>query len=185
MDSLPLELLLQILSQLPPSSSKHARLTCHKFNHALAKHTFATLASFLDPDVALSTLQDMAADLRRRPRAIWSPSCSVPKGLPVPTSFLVAVCVAVRGTSAPMACEGDAEEGAVVPSSGESRDESAGAESITACGFGRRIGREDITEEVLRQALFRYALYLSYVYEGQGEAPQLWVLNPKHWVGRA
>ncbi|KAJ2969183.1 hypothetical protein NQ176_g8804 [Zarea fungicola] len=41
--------------------------------------------------------------------------------------------------------------------------------------------RPDINEDMLRQALFRYALYKSYTYEGEGEAPQMWVMNSKKW----
>ncbi|EGR52390.1 uncharacterized protein TRIREDRAFT_53561 [Trichoderma reesei QM6a] len=159
MDSLPFELITQILTHLPRHDLPSARLTCHAFNAALAKPTFSVLASFVDPAVAQQTIEHIAADLSRRPKAIWSPGCSVPRGLPVPESFLSAMRAALRG----------AEDGAE-------------GEKITAENFGRSIGMDEVTEDVLRQALFRYALYLSYVYTGEGEAPQLWVMNSKKWA---
>lgn len=33
--------------------------------------------------------------------------------------------------------------------------------------------------------MFRYALYLSYVYGGVGEAPSLWVFDEKAWWGKS
>ncbi|KAH6610056.1 hypothetical protein Trco_000076 [Trichoderma cornu-damae] len=162
MDSLPFELVSHILSNLPPADYKSARLTCRAFNDALAKPTFNTLATFIDPAFAQQTMERTAADLSRRPKSIWSPGCSVPAGLPVPQSFLFAMHVALRGTPCPGAAS--------------SRDS-----SFTAGNFGRSIGMDDLTEDLLRQAMFRYALYLSYTYGGEGEAPQLWVMNPKRW----
>ncbi|EHK24278.1 uncharacterized protein TRIVIDRAFT_121357, partial [Trichoderma virens Gv29-8] len=157
MDSLPFELVSQILQNLPQGDYKSARLTCQAFNAALAKPTFTTLATFIDPAIAQETIEKMAADLSRRPKAIWSPGCSVPKGLPVPESFLFAMHVALRGTP---------------------EESDVGSEmSVTARDFGRSIGMDELTEETLRQALFRYSLYLSYIYSGEGEAPQLWVMN--------
>jgi hypothetical protein len=44
-----------------------------------------------------------------------------------------------------------------------------------------RVSRRDVTESMLRQAMFRYALYQSYLYTGEGESPQLWIMHPKVW----
>ncbi|KAL6880827.1 hypothetical protein J3F83DRAFT_719967 [Trichoderma novae-zelandiae] len=220
MDSLPFELITQILAHLPQPDLPAARLTCHAFNAALAKPTFSTLASFADPAVAQRTLERLAADLSRRPRAIWSPGCSVPRGLPVPGGFLAAMRVALRGPAWPG--PGPASSGpssvsfgplssrapsSISSSSSSSSSSSAGSsaawsddgedsdagsdittytdgERVTAENFGKSIGMDELTEDVLRQALFRYALYLSYVYRGEGEAPQLWVMNSKKWAAQ-
>ncbi|ETS06769.1 hypothetical protein M419DRAFT_68136 [Trichoderma reesei RUT C-30] len=171
MDSLPFELITQILTHLPRHDLPSARLTCHAFNAALAKPTFSVLASFVDPAVAQQTIEHIAADLSRRPKAIWSPGCSVPRGLPVPESFLSAMRAALRGAEE----YSDAGSDITTYSGAE-------GEKITAENFGRSIGMDEVTEDVLRQALFRYALYLSYVYTGEGEAPQLWVMNSKKWA---
>ncbi|UKZ58843.1 uncharacterized protein TrAtP1_000167 [Trichoderma atroviride] len=82
MDSLPLELVSQILTHLPPTDYKSARLTCHAFNDVLAKSTFSVLATFIDPTTAKSTIERIASDLTRRPKAIWSPRLLRPKGPP-------------------------------------------------------------------------------------------------------
>lgn len=204
MDTLPFELLLGILDNLPPSHSKDARLTSRRFNAALAKPTFGVLASFVDPFVALSTLRQRAANWQRRPRVIWSPNCSVPDGLPIPESFLLAMYAALGGTSWPCSSLGSAAyDGGQsrrssdsslasmysdASSSQESDDEwgSGGTdlERLTATNIGKFLGRKDLTEGTLRQALFRYAIFLSYGYSGQGEAPQLWVMSSKQWNDR-
>lgn len=185
MNSLPFELVSQILTNLPPSDYKSARLTCQAFNAALAKPTFTTLATFIDPTTAQQTIEKLAADLNRRPKAIWSPGCSVPRGLPVPESFLFAMHVALRGTPCPSPATSRASSissGASSWSDGEDSDVVSEADSVTAWNFGSTVGMDDVTEETLRQALFRYSLYLSYIYDGEGEAPQLWVMNSKKWA---
>jgi len=185
MDSLPFELIIEILNHLPPADCKSARLTSHAFNEALVKSTFNTLATFIDPATAQNTIEKTAADLSRRPKAIWSPGCSVPKGLPVPESFLFAMHRALRGTPCPGAPS--SRSSSISSASGawsDSEDSDAASvegEGVAACNFGRSIGMADLTEDMLRHAMFKYALYLSYIYDGEGEAPQLWVMNPKRW----
>ncbi|KND91588.1 hypothetical protein TOPH_03598 [Tolypocladium ophioglossoides CBS 100239] len=188
MDALPAELLHEIVTHLSPSSRKHARLASRRFNTILAQRPFSILPSFIDPAVALSTLGSTVADLSRRPHSIWSPRCSVPEDLPVPQSFLLAVYVALKGQSwRPLALalawepESSSEEESV---DGFSSGEEPGRQ-ITVAGLRARLGRKDITEDTLRQAMFRYALYLSYIYDGTGEAPQLWVFHTELWAGKA
>jgi hypothetical protein len=52
---------------------------------------------------------------------------------------------------------------------------------LTVDKLSEGLGRQDITEESLRAAMFRYALYLSYSYRGAGQAPSLWVFDAKVW----
>ncbi|KAJ6440380.1 F-box-like domain-containing protein [Purpureocillium lavendulum] len=203
MDALPPELLCEIFANLPPTSRKNARLASRRFNAILAREPsmFRTLSSFIDPDVALATLESAASDLSRRPRSIWSPRCCVPADLPVPRSFLLAVYLAVTGRpweqprplsgSLPPRQLGDKGWGESESSEEESVDGSevsmaSGDEwcPLSLCNLGKTLDREDITEDTLRQAMFRYALYLSYNYDGAGEAPQLWVCDATMWVGR-
>lgn len=189
MDSLPFELVSQILTHLPATDYKSARLTCHAFNDVLAKSAFTTLATFIDPTTAKSTIERIASDLTRRPKAIWSPGCSVPKDLPVAESFLFAMHRALRGTACPSSSPCSSRASSVSSVNGawsdgeDAEDSDAGLveEELAAWNFGRTIGMDDLTEDMLRQAMFRYALYLSYVYTGKGEAPQLWVMNSKKW----
>lgn len=164
MDVLPVELLTEILTYLPPSSRKNTRLTSRSFNQALPKSDFSLLGSFIDPEVAIATIEATAADLTKRPRTIWSPRCSVPEELPIPESFLLAMYIGLSGRRWRRRVDA---RGRTVP-----RD------AITVGDMAMRLGRADITEDVMRQAMFRYVLYLSYTSEG-GETPHMWVVNPK------
>lgn len=209
MDILPFEVLSDVLEHLPRPSQKAARLTSRRFNAALSKPSFQVLASFIDPTVAVATIEVVAADLRLRPRSIWSPRCLVPAGLPIPESFLLAMHVALKGDSwtgaalsrrdsssstrsawsSSSSTDGSLEwDAGCSDASGDSSDdyqsEDGDAGRITVHSLGQAVGRRDITEDVLRQAMFRYALYMSYVYEGEGKAPQLWVFNPSVWADR-
>jgi hypothetical protein len=163
--SVPPEILNEILRYLPSSEGKTARLVSRRFNHALAKTTFSLLVSFLDPDVAMNTLQDLASDLSRRPTSIWSPHCSVPQDLPLQQSFLRAAYAGLSGS--PWRPDVEFE----------------GSGTIDADSFSSRLGRHDITEAVLRDAMFHYALYLSYTHKQIGRSVRLRIHNNKLWLG--
>ncbi|PNY24409.1 Uncharacterized protein TCAP_05651 [Tolypocladium capitatum] len=193
MDALPAELLGEIVAHLSPSSRKSARLASRRLNAILAQQPFGILPSFIDPAAALSILESTVADPSLRPHSIWSPHCSVPEDLPVPQSFLLAVHVALKGQSwRPRALAWGSESSSSSSSSSSEEEVLDGLDGgeefgrqLTVEGLRAHLGRKDITEDTLRQAMFRYALYLSYVYDGTGEAPQLWVFNTKLWAGKA
>jgi hypothetical protein len=161
METLPTEIIIQILDNLQAPAIKQVRLTSRIFNTILAKRTFEVLVSFLDPVVAQDTLITIARDPERRRRrpSIWSPRCSVPQNLPVDESFLMALWAGLRGQSwaVEMGVNGvklDVDKWQI--------------------GVGRSISKEE-----LRGVLFRYALYLSYTSECENEqdAPQAWVFS--------
>ncbi|KAJ6787674.1 hypothetical protein PWT90_08372 [Aphanocladium album] len=200
MDTLPLELFTEILGYLPPASCKSARLTSRQFNVVLAQPTFDKLRTFIDPDTALKTAQETLYGLSTRHRSVWSPNCSVPDDLPLPRSFLHAMYAALGGrpwkTATPKQTTSAARRRQLmlVDSSDESSSdesemellfelppEDETEEDMTAAVMLQRLGRPELNEKMLRQALFRYALYKSYTYEGEGEAPQLWVMNTTKW----
>lgn len=172
-NDLPCEIVTHILNYLPPSSYPAARLTSRRFSAVLAKPAFPYLASFLSPLFAVATLAAIAADPARRPKSIWSPHCSIPEDLPVPESFLLAMFVSLRGHSWGL--------GKVVRLEEDDTNE-IGNTTISVDNLNKRLGREDLTEQTLREAMFRYALYLSYTHIGEGTAPQMWVLNRQLWV---
>ncbi|KAH7193489.1 uncharacterized protein B0J16DRAFT_80482 [Fusarium flagelliforme] len=161
MDTLPTEIVIQILDNLPSSAVKQARLTSRTFNAILAKRTFEVLVSFLDPEVAQNTIVDVARDpMRRRRRpSIWSPRCSVPRNLHVDDSFLMAMWAGLRGDSWAV--------------------ETGGKGDKLSVGEWQKGVEKDMSEDELRGVLFRYALYLSYMSECEKEQdiPQAWVLN--------
>ncbi|EJP66298.1 uncharacterized protein BBA_04791 [Beauveria bassiana ARSEF 2860] len=210
MNTLPVEIFIEILSHLPPASFKSARLTSRQFNAVLAQPTFCTLRGFLDDaDAAMVTLLQTLHDLPGRPRAMWSPHCSVPAGLPLPPSFLRAVYAALGGAAGPRmkrrkrrrsggsgrrleltdsSDEGSSDEWDMTSPSilegqeqGEEEEEEEEEEEVSTAVVLQRLGRPEVNEDTLRQALFRYALHKSYVYDGEGEAPQLWVMNSTKW----
>ncbi|KAF4439828.1 hypothetical protein F53441_12451 [Fusarium austroafricanum] len=161
MNTLPTEILIQILDNIPSPDAKQARLTSRTFNTILARRTFEVLVSFLDPTVAQNTILATARDPERRRRrpSIWSPRCSVPPNLPVEETFLMALWAGLRGES--WAVE-----------MGENGDK------LDIDNWQSGVGR-NASEEELREVLFRYALYLSYMSECENEqdTPQAWVLN--------
>ncbi|KAJ3475079.1 hypothetical protein NLG97_g9586 [Lecanicillium saksenae] len=195
MDTLPVELFAEILSYLPPASCKSARLTSRQFNAVLAKPTFDKLSTFIDPDTALKTAQDTLYGLATRQRPMWSPNCSVPDDLPLPRSFLHAMYTALGGQpwTPKTAAVARRRQFMLADSSDESSSDESELELPielpeeesedyrTAAVMLQRLGRPELNEKMLRQALFRYALYKSYIYEGEGEAPELWVMNTTKW----
>ncbi|KAG5967121.1 hypothetical protein E4U58_002286 [Claviceps cyperi] len=197
MNSLPSELLLQILSHLPPSSYPPVRLTSRLLNAFLSPLVSPSLPAFLDPDSAQHLLAKSLREARaRNVTSVWSPLCCVPAGLPIPRSFLLALCLALRGRQwvkggrahnmdedkkgQALRWESDSAIGGM-GFEGEGEED----EEMTVEKLAEVTGREDLRVEVVRQAMFRYALYLSYVYEGVGEAPSLWVFDEKAWWGKS
>lgn len=153
MDRLPLELLTIILQHLPSSSHKKAlRLTCRAFNFAIPSSDFTLLASFYDPAVAVKTIEAAASDLLRRPRSIWSPRCSVPDVLFIPDSFLSLITIGLARRRQLHGDEGLAPE-----------------------------NLEKLNASLVRQAMFRWVLYLSYTCEREADVVHMWVINPKHY----
>lgn len=193
MDTLPVEIFTEILGYLAPASCKDARLTSRQFNAVLAAPTFGRLRAFLDPDAAMDVLRGTLHNLPARPRAMWSPHCSVPETLPLPRSFLHAMYTALAGRRRPRTRAAPSRPELVDSSSDESGSEESETElrlededeeedgDMSVAVMLQRLGRPEVSEQMLRQALFRYALYKSYVYDGEGEAPQLWVMNSTKW----
>ncbi|KAG6037649.1 hypothetical protein E4U19_001896 [Claviceps sp. Clav32 group G5] len=195
MNSLPPELLLQILSHLPPSSYPPVRLTSRLLNALLSPLAFPSLPAFLDPESAQNLLAKSLREARaRNVTTVWSPLCCVPTGLPIQRSFLLALYLALRGRQW---VEGDRahnmgeeteekalrwESDSAIGGMGfEGEGEGEEDDEMTVEKLAEVTGRENLRVEVVREAMFRYALYLSYVYGGTGEAPSLWVFDEKAW----
>lgn len=114
----------------------------------------------------------------------------MPDGLPIPQSFLLATYLALQGKqwrALPIKTqtnsrEWDSDSG--ISLSDDETDGYADDQDLTFEKVVEELGRNDITEDSLRLAMFRYALYLSYSYPGPGEAPSLWVFDQKVWVDK-
>lgn len=157
METLPYELLSEILGHLTPTSRKTARLACRTFNSILIRDQFRLLASFLDPAVSLAVCEASSCDPARRPAVVWSPRCSVPKSLPIPESFLLALYVGVANKQ------------------WKRPDMTVGDISFKDLSSATEFG--GITEENVTQAYFRYALYLSYNRQYDGAQSDVWVFE--------
>lgn len=188
LSTLPPELVTQILTaaQLPNS----ARLTCRTFNDILAKDAFKTLKQFLqNPEATQNRLHDAIAAMPDRPRAIWSPRCSIPPGLPISQSFLFAISTALQGTthrSYPSIRRDSSWSYSDSECSSDADDFSTGGHKGTG-ELGQvqeilqLIGQPTMSQDDLRQVMFHYALFLSYAYQGEGDAPQTWVMHARQW----
>jgi hypothetical protein len=102
MDTLPPEILTQILQQVPSSSLPQTRQTCRIFNAVLAPRLFPSIKSFLDLKEAQTRLLQMASkplpSVRRgRQRCVWSPYSAPPANLPVQDGFLGALFCSLTG----------------------------------------------------------------------------------------
>lgn len=179
---------MQILTAQPLPNS--ARLTCRAFNDILAKDAFKTLKLFLqNPKSTQKRLCDAVAAMPGRPRAIWSPRCSTPAGLPISKSFLLAISTALEGTKhhTPLHLRRDSAW------SDSDSDSSSDGDDLSEAGRSSRyepnkvqeilqiIGQPGMSQDDLRQVMFHYALFLSYSYQGEGEAPQTWVMHANQW----
>ncbi|KAG9250491.1 uncharacterized protein F5Z01DRAFT_666191 [Emericellopsis atlantica] len=150
MDTLPSELVLEILTYLPPQSIKNIRIVSRSFHALVPAPDFSLLASFLDPETALSTIVAASKDLSRRPRSIWSPHCSVPKSVPLLPDFMNVLWVALTGRAP---------------------GKDVRVEDV------RGVTGMDVTTRILQQALFRWVLYLSY--RTETKIPHMWIIHPR------
>jgi hypothetical protein len=157
MENLPNELLIDIFARLPAANRKTARLTCRMFNWIIIKDQFGHLATFIDPEKSLAICEAAGNDLSTRPRSVWSPRCSVPEQLPIPESFLLALYAGLARQ------QWEADDTA--------------CHEMTVTSMASKLGRGDITDAIVRQALFRYALYLSYNRQLDGSSSYGWVFS--------
>ncbi|PHH77234.1 hypothetical protein CDD82_3594 [Ophiocordyceps australis] len=186
MDKLPTELLLEIVAYLPPSSRKNARLVSRRFYTLLWRYSYRTLPCFFNPASAIDRLEDTLARLSPRPSSIWSPRCGVPDHLPVPQSFLLAAYAALRGRQwrPPQPNFSDYDSNYMGDDAQTRGFDDQDTSVVTVQSLSECLGRKDITEDSTRQAMFRYALYLSYLHDGKEEAPQLWVFKTNLWADK-
>jgi F-box domain len=150
MDTLPPELVLEILAYLPRQSVRSMRTVSRAFRALVPSPDFTLMKSFLDPDTALSTITAAARDLSVRPRSIWSPHCPVPPSVPLLPDFMSVLWVALTGRA-------------------PERDVCVEDVKVVA-GI-------DVTRETLQQALFRWVLYLSY--RTEKKIPHMWIVHPR------
>jgi hypothetical protein len=190
LSSLPPELVTHIVSYLDPADCTHARLTSKLFNTILASRVFRLLPSFLDPVSAKYTLRATLAAFSRRPRSIWSPDCSVPQSLPIQDGFLLAMYVAMTGKSIPLPGEEldlsnarmwQQREPILEAKEPTIEVENAKQGMLTVERLAKELGNTMLTEEVVRAAMFRYMLFLSYVNHDRATGTEVWTVSSSLW----
>ena len=189
MDTLPSELVLQIFSNLPPSSLTAIRLVSRAFSDLAFQLTFSHLTNWLDYEISHRAIISLAHDVHNRPAVMWSPWASEPDRDvdPVFTALVwkllvdVAVpseCSISRGLkdqsdgvkcAVPVIIDYDShkrmddaqEIGAEITGKGNAR--------LTARNFAELSGMMEMTENRLKTGQNRYLLHRTYVGEARDE----------------
>jgi hypothetical protein len=154
MDSLPTEIVQQILDHLPKKSLSSCRLVCRTFAALTFPLLFSHIPKWLDYETSHRAVISLAHDAYNRPAVMWSPWATGPDG-PVEEVFLSIIWKLLMKSNPP-GCE---ELGM------EDSDEGI----LTAMNFAELSGREEMTENRLRTGQNRYLLHRSYTEDRNSE----------------
>lgn len=182
MDSLPTELLHQILLHLPSSSLAECRLVCRSFNEIAFPIVFNFVPEWLDLELSHRAVIALAHDAYNRPAVMWSPWATGPDG-PVDQVWMEivwklllkcdppglaadATTVAEEASEAPELYS-DLEARGERPSKSEVLEEGKKV-ALTAANFAKLSGREEVTENRLRTGQNRYLLHRAYASKAGG-----------------
>ncbi|KAJ9156364.1 hypothetical protein NKR23_g1295 [Pleurostoma richardsiae] len=158
MDTLPPELLAQILLLLPRACLPSLRLTCTAFDAVAAPPLFRPLAPFLlDPRAAEDRLARAAGNPLLRPVSLWDAGTAVPQDMQEEPGFLGALFAGVAGRP----------WGKKRRAGGMDGEDGGEGEVLTARNFGVLVGREEVTEERVLAAQFMYGMYMWHVMVGR------------------
>jgi hypothetical protein len=151
MDSLPTEIVQQILDHLPKKFLPSCRLVCRTFAALTFPLLFSHIPKWLDYEASHRAVISLAHDAYNRPAVMWSPWATGPDG-PVEEIFLKIIWKLLMKTNPP----GFEEL--------EMNDPGEGKRSVrlTATNFVELSEREEMTENQLRTGQNRYLLHRSY-----------------------
>ncbi|TVY82576.1 hypothetical protein LSUE1_G002064 [Lachnellula suecica] len=163
METLPTEVLAQILTQIPKSSLPSVRLACHAFNALSFPLLFSHIAQWLNYEVSHRAVISIANDAYNRPAVMWSPWATGPDG-PVDGIWMALVWKSLMKSEA---------QGLSVfePKGGEGnvgKEIGAGKRVLTAGNFAELSGMTEMSENRLRTGQNRFLLHRSYT-EGTQE----------------
>ncbi|CZT44961.1 uncharacterized protein RSE6_05223 [Rhynchosporium secalis] len=151
MNTLPTELLYQILSHIPKSSLPSVRLLNHTFEAIAFPLLFKNLLNWLDYKTSHAAITALAHDVYNRPSIMWSPCASEPDG-PVEAVWLGIIWRLQMGKHSPELERGIGMLGGEV-------------QVLTSENYARLSRREEMCENRLRLAQNRYLMHRSY-FEG-------------------
>ncbi|KAE9378145.1 hypothetical protein N431DRAFT_329652 [Stipitochalara longipes BDJ] len=152
MDSLPPEIVRQIVSNAPKSSLASCRLVCRMFDSFAFPILFSYIPHWLDYKTSHQAVLSLVHDVYNRPAVMWSPWASEPD-LPVDNIFMGIIWKLLVKTDPP---------GFSLP-----KEESGGTMGIdqvqlTPQNFAELSGRDEMTENRLKTAQNRFLLHRNY-----------------------
>jgi hypothetical protein len=158
MDTLPAELVAQILSNLPKSSLTPCRLVCRSFSTISFPLLFANVPLWLDYNYSHQSIISLTQDVLNRPAVMWSPWALGPDG-PAEDVWMGIVWRMLMRTEPPGSS----------PVRGERGEREEAAMVLTCDNFAELSGREEMSENRLRTSQNLYLLYRAYT-EGRDDS---------------
>lgn len=152
MDSLPPEIVQQILANVPGYSLLSCRLVCRAFNTSAFSIIFSHVPRWLDYTLSHQAVLSLVHDSLHRPAVMWSPWASEPDG-PVDEVWMGIVWKLLMKSDPPSHALSKEE---VTKESGENRSR------LTPQNFAELSGREEMSENRLRTGQNRFLLHRSY-----------------------
>jgi hypothetical protein len=151
MDTIPPEILHQILLHIPKDQLATCRLVNHSFSSLAFPIQFSFIPHWLDYNLSHQAIVALAQDAFNRPAVMWSPFALEPQG-PVESVWMEIVWKFLTKSEPPrtaiLAEKREGEEGENI--------------ALTSGNFAQLSGREDITENRLRTSQNRYLLHRKY-----------------------
>ncbi|KAN0108488.1 hypothetical protein V8E51_008230 [Hyaloscypha variabilis] len=152
MDSLPPEIIRQIVANVPKSSLLSCRLVCRAFNTFAFPILFSHIPHWLDYKTSHQAVLSLVDDVYNRPAVMWSPWASEPD-LPVSNAFMGIVWKLLM-KSDPPGFSLTIEEGGEAMMVDRVR--------LTPQNFAELSGKEEMTESRLKTAQNRFLLHRNY-----------------------
>jgi F-box-like len=151
MDSLPPEIVQQIVTNLPKSSLPSCRLVCRKFDIFVFPILFSHVPNWLDYTISHRAVISLVNDAFNRPAVMWSPWATGPDG-PVEEIWMGIVWKLLMKTEPP----------GTRLSKGKIVSEGTDLVRLTPQNFAELSGREEMSENRLRTSQNRFLLHRSY-----------------------
>lgn len=151
MESLPPEVVQEIIAKVPKSSLPSCRLVCRTFATFAFPILFSHVPNWLDYTVSHRAVTSLAHDAFNRPAVMWSPWATGPDG-PVEEVWMRIVWKLLMKTDPP----------GLHLSRGEAAEERDSLVRLTPRNFAELSGREEMSENRLRTGQNRFLLHRSY-----------------------
>jgi hypothetical protein len=152
MDSLPPEIVQQIVAIVPKSSLANCRLVCRSFNTFAFPILFSHVPNWLDYTLSHRAVLSLVHDAFNRPTVMWSPWASEPDR-PVDNVWMEIVWKLLMKSDPP---------GLHLSKKGATEGLEDVRARLTPQNFAELSGREEMSENRLRMGQNRFLLHRSY-----------------------